>query len=174
MLYRNYDRDDGEWIANEHGGMENLEAAQFLQELTSTVHLAHAGTLMIAEESTVRPQVTALTDQEGLGFDWKRNMGWMHDSLRYFAQDPVMRPGCHDWITFHQWYAYDEAWVLPLSHDEIVHGKGSLLDKLPGDYHQRLAQMRMLFAWQVCVPGRPLLFMGENLPQVVNGIGNNS
>ena len=160
MLYRNYDRKEGEWIANEEGGMENREAEQFLQELTSTIQMNHAGVLMIAEESTAWPDITTATEESGLGFDWKWNMGWMHDSLRYLAQDPLMRSGCHDWITFHQWYAYDERWVLPLSHDEVVHGKCSLIDKFPGNYQQRLAQVRLLFAWQACIPGRPLVFMG--------------
>jgi 1,4-alpha-glucan branching enzyme len=165
MLYRNYDRSEGEWVPNEQGGIANLEAVSFLQELTSTIHREFPGVLMIAEESTAWQGVTAPTELQGLGFDLKWNMGWMHDTLRYLAQDPVMRPGCQEWITFHQWYAYDDRWVLPLSHDEVVHGKKSLLDKMSGDYWQRIAQLRLLFGYQVGVPGRPLLFQGAEFGQ---------
>jgi len=165
MLYRNYDRDDGEWVANQHGGKENLEAVSFLQELTTTVRDLHRGVLLIAEESTAWKGVTAPTAEGGLGFDLKWNMGWMHDTLRYLAQDPLMRPGCHDWITFHQWYAYDDRWILPLSHDEVVHGKKSLIDKSAGDWWQRLAQLRLLYGYQVGVPGRPLVFQGGEFAQ---------
>jgi 1,4-alpha-glucan branching enzyme len=165
MLYRDYDREAGEWIANEQGGNANLEAMSFLQELTSTVHMLHRGVLTIAEESTAWQGVTAPTAMGGLGFDLKWNMGWMHDTLRYLAIDPVMRPGCHNWITFHQWYAYDDRWILPLSHDEVVHGKGSLLDKMHGDYWQKVAQLRLLYGYQVSVPGRPLLFQGAEFGQ---------
>ncbi|MBA3685042.1 MAG: 1,4-alpha-glucan branching protein GlgB [Planctomycetes bacterium] len=165
MLYRNYDREPGQWVANEQGGNANLEAVSFLQELTQTVHDLHRGVLMIAEESTAWQGVTAPTYLQGLGFDLKWNMGWMHDSLRYFAEDPVMRPGCQNWITFHQWYAYDDRWVLPLSHDEVVHGKKSLVDKMSGDWWQRMAQLRLLYGYQVAVPGRPLLFQGAEFGQ---------
>jgi 1,4-alpha-glucan branching enzyme len=165
MLYRNYDRSAGEWVPNEEGGIANLEAVSFLQELTSTVHREFPGVLMIAEESTAWQGVTAPTALQGLGFDLKWNMGWMHDTLRYLAQDPIMRPGCQEWITFHQWYAYDDRWVLPLSHDEVVHGKKSLLDKMAGDYWQRVAQLRLLYGYQVAVPGRPLLFQGAEFGQ---------
>jgi 1,4-alpha-glucan branching enzyme len=165
MLYRNYDRNEGEWVPNQEGGIANLEAVSFLQELTSTVHREFPGVLMIAEESTAWQGVTAPTALQGLGFDLKWNMGWMHDTLRYLAQDPIMRPGCQEWITFHQWYAYDDRWVLPLSHDEVVHGKKSLLDKMAGDYWQRVAQLRLLYGYQVAVPGRPLLFQGAEFGQ---------
>jgi 1,4-alpha-glucan branching enzyme len=165
MLYRDYDRQDGEWVANQHGGNENFEAVSFLQELTSTVRDLHRGVLLVAEESTAWKGVTAPTSAGGLGFDLKWNMGWMHDTLRYFAQDPVLRSGCHDWITFHQWYAYDDRWILPLSHDEVVHGKKSLIDKPWGDWWQRLAQLRLLYGYQVAVPGRPLLFQGAEFGQ---------
>jgi 1,4-alpha-glucan branching enzyme len=160
MLYRNYDRQEGEWVANEQGGNANWEAVSFLQELTSTVHREHKGVLMIAEESTAWAGVTAPTELSGLGFDLKWNMGWMHDTLGYLALDPVMRQGSHNRITFHQWYAYDDKWVLPLSHDEVVHGKRSLIDKMPGDWWQRRAQLRLLIGYQATVPGRPLLFQG--------------
>jgi 1,4-alpha-glucan branching enzyme len=165
MLYRDYDREPGQWVANEQGSNANLEAVSFLQELTTTVHDLHRGVLTIAEESTAWQGVTAPTHLEGLGFDMKWNMGWMHDTLRYLAQDPVMRPGCHSWITFHQWYAYDDKWVLPLSHDEVVHGKKSLVDKMWGDWWQRMAQLRLLYGYQAGVPGRPLLFQGAEFGQ---------
>ena len=165
MLYRNYDRNDGDWVANEQGGVANEEAVSFLQELTSTVRSLYPGVLTIAEESTAWKGVTASTDHGGLGFDLKWNMGWMHDSLGYLTQDPLMRSGCHNRITFHQWYAYDDKWVLPLSHDEVVHGKHSLVDKMPGDWWRRLAQLRLLFGWQIAVPGRKLLFQGGEFGQ---------
>ena len=160
MLYRNYARQDGEWIANPDGTNANWDAVIFLRELTGTIHLLHQGVLCIAEESTAWQGVTAPCEMGGLGFDLKWNMGWMHDSLSYFSLDSIMRPGSHDRATFHQWYGYDERWVLPLSHDEVVHGKKSLLDRMPGDWWQRRANLRMLYAWQAAVPGRPLMFMG--------------
>ncbi|MCX8039583.1 MAG: 1,4-alpha-glucan branching protein GlgB [Planctomycetota bacterium] len=160
MLYRDYDRRPGEWIPNDYGGNANEEAKSFLQELTSTVRREFPGVVLCAEESTAWAGVTAPSELGGLGFHLKWNMGWMHDTLGYLAQDPVMRSGCHNRITFHQWYAYDERWVLPLSHDEVVHGKRSLIDKMPGDWWRRRAQLRLLFAYQIAVPGRPLLFMG--------------
>jgi 1,4-alpha-glucan branching enzyme len=165
MLYRNYDRNDGAWIPNEHGGVSNDEAVTFLQELTSTVRAQFPGVLTIAEESTAWKGVTQSTDQGGLGFDLKWNMGWMHDSLGYLAQDPLMRSGCHNRITFHQWYAYDDRWVLPLSHDEVVHGKYSLIDKMPGDWWRRRAQLKLLLGYQIAVPGRKLLFQGGEFGQ---------
>ncbi|MCK6487152.1 MAG: 1,4-alpha-glucan branching protein GlgB [Planctomycetes bacterium] len=160
MLYRDYDRKPGEWVANEQGGNANWEAMSFLQELTTTIHREHKGVLMIAEESTAWAGVTAPTEVAGLGFDLKWNMGWMHDTLGYLALDPVMRQGSHNRITFHQWYAYDDKWVLPLSHDEVVHGKRSLIDKMPGDWWQRRAHLRLLMGYQATVPGRPLMFQG--------------
>lgn len=165
MLYRDYDREVGEWVPNDNGGNCNEEAVSFLQELTSTVHQQFAGVLMIAEESTAWQGVTAPTHMQGLGFDLKWNMGWMHDTLSYMARDPILRPGCHDRITFHQWYAYDDKWILPLSHDEVVHGKKSLLDKMSGDYWRRLAHLRLLYGWQVGIPGRILLFQGAEFGQ---------
>jgi 1,4-alpha-glucan branching enzyme len=165
MLYRDYDRKSGEWVANEQGGNANWEAVSFLQELTTTIHREHQGVVMIAEESTAWTGVTAPTELAGLGFDLKWNMGWMHDSLGYLALDPLMRPGSHNRITFHQWYAYDEKWVLPLSHDEVVHGKRSLIDKMPGDWWRRRAQLRLLLGYQVAVPGRPLIFQGGEFGQ---------
>ena len=165
MLYRDYDREHGQWVPNEEGGNANLEAVSFLQELTSVVKAECPWALMIAEESTAWKGVTAPTDWKGLGFHLKWNMGWMHDSLGYLAQDPLMRPGCHNRITFHQWYAYDDRWVLPLSHDEVVHGKKSLIDKMPGDWWRKRAQLRLLLGYQVTVPGRKLLFQGGEFGQ---------
>ncbi len=165
MLYRDYDREAGEWIPNAHGGNANDEAVAFLQELTSTVRSQFPGVLTIAEESTAWPGVTASTDDGGLGFDLKWNMGWMHDTLGYLAQDPVMRSGCHNRITFHQWYAYDDKWVLPLSHDEVVHGKYSLIEKMPGDWWRKRAQLRLMLGYQIAVPGRKLLFQGGEFGQ---------
>ncbi|MFW5751266.1 MAG: 1,4-alpha-glucan branching protein GlgB [Planctomycetota bacterium] len=165
MLYRDYAREAGEWVPNEHGGNENVETVSFFRELNHLVHDLFPGVLTIAEESTAWVGVTAQGEHGGLGFDLKWNMGWMHDTLRYLSQEPVMRVGCHDWITFHQWYAYDERWVLPLSHDEVVHGKGSLLDKMSGEYAHKLAQLRLLYGYQAAVPGRPLLFQGAEIGQ---------
>jgi len=165
MLYRDYDREPGAWIANEEGGNANWEAVRFLQELTTTVHQAHHGVLMMAEESTAWKGVTAPSEQNGLGFDLKWNMGWMHDSLGFLHLDPVLRAGDFNRITFHQWYAYDDRWILPLSHDEVVHGKHSLIDKFPGDWWQRRAQLRLLYGYQAAVPGRPLLFQGAEFGQ---------
>ncbi len=160
MLYRDYDRKDGEWVANEDGGNANHEAASLLRELNGIVRAEHPGVLCIAEESTAWQGVTAPPEIGGLGFHLKWNMGWMHDTLSFMALDPVLRSGSHDRITFHQWYAYDDKWVLPLSHDEVVHGKRSLIDKMPGDWWCKRAQLRLLYAWQAAVPGRPLLFQG--------------
>jgi len=165
MLYRNYDREGGEWVPNESGGNANDEAKSLLQELTTTLRREYAGVVLCAEESTAWMGVTAPTEMQGLGFHLKWNMGWMHDTLGYLAQDPVMRSGCHNRATFHQWYAYDERWILPLSHDEVVHGKKSLIDKMPGDWWQRRAHLRILLGYQVAVPGRPLLFMGGEFGQ---------
>ncbi|MEK7415029.1 MAG: 1,4-alpha-glucan branching protein GlgB [Planctomycetota bacterium] len=165
MLYRSYDRQPGEWVANDHGGDANEEAKSFLQELTTTVRREYAGVLLCAEESTAWMGVTAPTEMQGLGFHLKWNMGWMHDTLNYLAVDPIMRSGIHNRATFHQWYAYDERWILPLSHDEVVHGKRSLIDKLPGDWWRRRAQLRLLLGYQIAVPGRPLLFMGGEFGQ---------
>jgi 1,4-alpha-glucan branching enzyme len=165
MLYRNYDREPGAWVANNQGGTSNDEAVTFLQELTTTVRGQFPGVLTIAEESTAWPGVTAPTELGGLGFDLKWNMGWMHDTLGYLSQDPLMRSGCHNRITFHQWYAYDDKWVLPLSHDEVVHGKHSLIDKLPGDWWRKRAQLRLMLGYQVAVPGRKLLFQGGEFGQ---------
>jgi 1,4-alpha-glucan branching enzyme len=162
MLYRDYSRKSGEWIPNQHGGRENLEAIAFLQSLNATVSERCPGALVIAEESTAWPGVTAKDwhSKEALGFDYKWNMGWMHDTLRFLARDPVHRGWHLDDITFGLEYGFSEAYVLPLSHDEVVHGKGSLISRMPGDDWQRFANLRLLFALMWTHPGKKLLFMG--------------
>ncbi len=165
MLYLDYSRRPGEWVPNEHGGREDLDAIEFVRELTTAVGEEHPGAVVVAEESTSWPGVTAPVEWGGLGFDRKWNLGWMHDTLAYFRRDPLHRAHHHGDLTFPMVYARHERWVLPLSHDEVVHGKGSLLDKQPGDRWQRFANLRCLLAWQWCHPGRQLLFMGGELAQ---------
>ncbi|GAA4116205.1 1,4-alpha-glucan branching protein GlgB [Streptomyces hundungensis] len=171
MLYLDYSRDDGGWTPNEHGGRENLAAVAFLQELTDTVRRRAPGALTIAEESTSWPGVTRPTYEVGpdgfggLGFDLKWNMGWMHDSLGYVARDPVHRAYHHDEMTFSMVYAYSEAYLLPLSHDEVVHGKRSLVAKMPGDWWQRRANLRAYLGHMWAHPGKQLLFMGQEFAQ---------
>jgi 1,4-alpha-glucan branching enzyme len=165
MLYLDYSRAHGEWTPNEEGGREDRDAVRFLRELTDAVHDAFPGALVIAEESTAWPGVSHGTDQGGLGFDQKWNLGWMHDSLEYFGADPLFRSGRHDLLTFSLTYAFSERFVLPLSHDEVVHGKRSLLTRMPGDYQERFANLRLLFGWQWLHPGKKLLFMGGELGQ---------
>jgi 1,4-alpha-glucan branching enzyme len=166
MLYRDYSRAAGEWVPNVHGGREDLGAVSFLQELNAVVAEEHPGALVVAEESTSWPGVTAAVRDGGLGFTHKWNLGWMHDTLDYLRREPVHRAHHHHEMTFPMVYAPHERWVLPLSHDEVVHGKGSLLSKMPGDEWQRFANLRALLAWQWCHPGRPLLFMGGELAQL--------
>ncbi len=163
MLYLDYSRESDGWEANVHGGRENLEAIAFLQETNSVVGEEFPDVLMIAEESTAWPGVTRAATEGGLGFSHKWNLGWMHDSLGYMALDPVHRRHHHSEMTFAQLYAYNERFVLPLSHDEVVHGKGSLLAKMGGDDWQKFAGLRALLAWQWSMPGAPLLFMGAEL-----------
>jgi 1,4-alpha-glucan branching enzyme len=163
MLYLDYSRQPGGWTPNVNGGRENLEAIAFLQETNSVVAEEFPDVLMIAEESTAWPGVTRSTSEDGLGFSHKWNLGWMHDSLGYMALDPVHRRHHHNEMTFSQLYAYNERFVLPLSHDEVVHGKGSLLAKMGGDDWQQFAGLRALLAWQWSMPGAPLLFMGAEL-----------
>jgi len=165
MLYLDYSRKEGEWEPNAHGGRENLEAVAFFRELTDTVHRLHPGALLVAEESTAWPRVTHPTREGGLGFDLKWDMGWMHDTLAYFQADPVGRAHHHHKLTFGVMYMDSEAFVLPLSHDEVVHMKGSLLGKMPGHDAQKHAGLRALYATMWSRPGRKLLFMGGELAQ---------
>ncbi len=165
MLYRDYSRPAGEWLPNRHGGRENEEAVRFVQELNAVVRHRCAGAVVIAEESTAWPGVTRPTEEGGLGFAYKWNMGWMHDTLHYMQQDPVHRRWQHDSMTFGAVYAWTEQFMLPLSHDEVVYGKGSLLNKMPGDAWQRFANLRAYFGFMWGQPGRKLLFMGGELAQ---------
>jgi 1,4-alpha-glucan branching enzyme len=163
MLYLDYSRGPGQWAPNEHGGNTNLEAVEFLRELNATIYAEHPGVVMIAEESTAWPGVSKPVDWGGLGFGLKWNMGWMHDTLAYLAVDPLFRAYHHDTLTLPTCYAFDEQFLLPISHDEVVHGKRSLTAKLPGDRWQRLAGLRGLLAYMWAFPGKQLLFMGSEL-----------
>ena len=165
MLYLDYSRQPGQWQPNVHGGRENLEAVAFLQEMNATVYKRVPGAVTFAEESTSWPGVTRPTNANGLGFGFKWNMGWMHDSLAYVAKDPIYRSHHHNQLTFSMVYAYSENYVLPISHDEVVHGKGSLLRKMPGDRWQQLAGVRAFVSWQWAHPGKQLLFMGSEFAQ---------
>ena len=165
MLYLDYSRKEGQWIPNQFGGRENLEAVEFLKEATSTAYKHHPGIMMIAEESTAWPGVTKDTGMGGLGFGYKWNMGWMHDTLQYLAHEPIHRMYHHNEITFSILYAWSENFMLPLSHDEVVHGKGALVNKFPGDRWQKLAQLRALYGYMWSHPGKKLLFMGSEFAQ---------
>ncbi|WP_438301736.1 1,4-alpha-glucan branching protein GlgB [Pseudomonas sp. NMS19W] len=160
MLYRDYSRKAGEWVPNRHGGRENLEAIDFLRHLNDVVALEAPGALVIAEESTAWPGVSQSTQQGGLGFAYKWNMGWMHDSLHYIQQDPVYRAHHHNELSFGLVYAWSERFILPISHDEVVHGKHSLIDKMPGDRWQKFANLRAYLSFMWTHPGKKLLFMG--------------
>ncbi len=165
MLYRDYSRAAGEWIPNQHGGRENLEAIAWLRQMNTDLYAECPGTETIAEESTAWPGVSQPVHDGGLGFGFKWDMGWMHDTLAYFTMDPVYRRHHHQALTFRMIYGFQENFVLPLSHDEVVHGKGSLVGKMPGDDWRKLAQLRMLLAYQWLLPGKKLLFMGGEFGQ---------
>ncbi|UCF91242.1 MAG: 1,4-alpha-glucan branching protein GlgB [Desulfobacterales bacterium] len=165
MLYLDYSRRAGEWIPNQYGGRENMEAIALLQRFNEEVHRAYPQALTIAEESTAWPMVSRPVYLGGLGFDMKWDMGWMHDTLEYMAKDPVHRTYHHNKLNFRMLYAFTENYILPLSHDEVVHGKGSLLSKLPGDGWQKFANLRLLFGYMYAQPGKKLLFMGGEFGQ---------
>jgi 1,4-alpha-glucan branching enzyme len=165
MLYLDYSRKEGEWIPNEYGGRENLEAISFLKEFNDAVHYHYPDVLTIAEESTAWPGVTQPTGNGGLGFNMKWMMGWMHDTLSYFAEEPIYRSYHQGQLTFSLIYAFTEKFVLPLSHDEVVYGKHSLINKMPGDNWQKFANLRLLYGYMYGHPGAKLMFMGAEFAQ---------
>ncbi|MDT3641327.1 1,4-alpha-glucan branching enzyme, partial [Cronobacter sakazakii] len=165
MVYRDYSRAPGEWIPNEHGGRENLEAIEFLRNTNRIIGEQVSGAVSMAEESTDFGGVTRPPSTGGLGFWYKWNMGWMHDSLNYMKLDPIHRQYHHDQMSFGMVYNYSENFVLPLSHDEVVHGKKSILDRMPGDAWQKFANLRAYYAWMWAFPGKKLLFMGNEFAQ---------
>jgi 1,4-alpha-glucan branching enzyme len=165
MLYLDYSREAHDWIPNMYGGNENLEAIDFLRHMNAVTHEQHPGTVIMAEESTSWPQVTRPTWTGGLGFSMKWNMGWMHDILAFFQHEPIHRPFHHDQLTFGLLYAFSENFILPFSHDEVVHGKQSLINKMPGDEWQRFANLRLLYTFMFTYPGKKLLFMGCEFAQ---------
>ncbi|MFA5608029.1 MAG: 1,4-alpha-glucan branching protein GlgB [Leucobacter sp.] len=165
MIYRDYSRREGEWIPNVHGGRENEEAIAFLRQANEAVHEEHPGIAMIAEESTAFPGVTAPVEHGGMGFDFKWNLGWMNDSLAYFGRDPIYRRHHHDQITFGITYAFSERFVLPISHDEVVHGKGSMYGRMPGSHADKLGSLKAFYGYMWGYPGKKLLFMGQEFGQ---------
>ena len=165
MLYLDYSRKEGEWIPNRFGGRENIEAIDFLKRFNELVYLEHPDVMTFAEESTAYPMVSRPTYLGGLGFGFKWNMGWMHDTLHYMSNDPIHRSYHHHNLTFSLLYAYHENFMLPLSHDEVVHGKGSMIGKMPGDDWRKFANLRLLYGYMFTHPGKKLLFMGDEIGQ---------
>jgi 1,4-alpha-glucan branching enzyme len=165
MLYRDYSRKEGEWVPNAYGGRENLESIAFLQELRRTIDERCPGVILVAEESTAWPGVTRSPDEGGLGFHYKWNMGWMHDTLDYIGHEPIHRRYHHHEMTFGMLYAFSERFILPLSHDEVVYGKRSLIGRMPGDHWQRFANLRAYLGFMWTHPGKKLLFMGGEFGQ---------
>jgi 1,4-alpha-glucan branching enzyme len=166
MLYLDYSRREGDWLPNQYGGRENLEAIDFLRQFNQEAYGEHPDIQTVAEESTAWPMVSKPTYVGGLGFGMKWDMGWMHDTLEYFKNDPIHRKYHHNQLTFRMLYGFTENFVLPLSHDEVVHGKGSLIGKMPGDEWQRFANLRLLYGYMYAQPGKKLLFMGGEFGQV--------
>jgi len=165
MLYLDYSRPEGQWVPNKFGGRENLDAIDFLRELNALTHGEHGGSITIAEESTAFPSVSRPTYLGGLGFTYKWNMGWMNDTLEYFKKDPIHRRYHHNLLTFSLLYAFSENYILPFSHDEVVHMKGSMWGKVPGDAWQKAATLRALYGYMYAHPGKKLMFMGSELGQ---------